>query len=180
MKSLLQNLVMLMLVAILASFSCKSPPVVARADTVRINTVTVVPHDTTVYLTDSAGLSALLYCDSIGKVRIRQIQEYYAGQWIKPKIVIRDNYLTAICKIDSAAVVTRWNETNTTSTIGATTVQVKEVNFVTGFQWFNIWGFRILIIAGVLVGLFYTVKSSTWCAVLINTGSKLVMRLFKK
>lgn len=169
------------LLFLLCLYACKCPPQIASSDTVRNSNIQIIPHDTTVYLNDSARLRALLYCDSIGQVKIRQIQDYYAGQWIKPKVVIRDNYLNVDCKIDSAAIVVRWNERHeTTSNIIHTVTVPPAVNYVTGFQWFQIWLARILLAAGAIVGIYYILKSTTWWTALILWLGKLIANLFKK
>lgn len=98
-------------------------------------------HDTTVYITDSAGITAVLECDTAGIVRIKAIKDHYTGQFVKPTIIIRDNVLETKCIIDSGAVASRWLERNFTSF----RVIVQKENYLTSFQHFLIWLGPILL-----------------------------------
>jgi hypothetical protein len=102
----------------------------------------ILYRDSTIYITDSAGITALLECDSLGKVRIKQIKDFYAGQFVKPSIVIRDNWLKADCKIDSGRVYFTWKETHVKEV--KTKVFVKITNKLTGLQNFLCWSGGIL------------------------------------
>lgn len=68
--------------------------------------------DTTIFISDEASIQALLECDSLGNVRMRQITQLMAGQYVKPSVVIKDRWLTAKCIIDSARVYVAWKETH--------------------------------------------------------------------
>jgi hypothetical protein len=85
------------------------PPIIK--DSVSTQYVETV-HDSVIYLKDEASLQALLECDSLGNVRMRQIQSFVAGQFVKPSIIIKDNYITAKCTIDSAGVYIHWKDTH--------------------------------------------------------------------
>lgn len=98
-------------------------------------------HDTTIYINDSAGITAVLECDTAGIVRIKAIKDHYSGQLIKPTVIIRDNILQAKCVIDSGAVASRWLERNFTSV----RVVVQRENYLTSFQSFLIWLGPILL-----------------------------------
>lgn len=58
---------------------------------------------------DSAMIRALLACDSTGNVYIAKIEALQAGLSVKPKVEVRDNYIYLQCKVDSAAVWTKWS-----------------------------------------------------------------------
>jgi hypothetical protein len=54
---------------------------------------------------DRSLVKALLECDSIGQVRIRQLLEYHAGNKLKPpQLSLNDNVLTAISETDSLLI----------------------------------------------------------------------------
>jgi hypothetical protein len=150
-----------LLAAILFLCSCKTQAPLARTDTVRQVVIKEVLHDTTVYLTDSAGFRALLECDSLGKIRVKQIQDFYSGQFVRPKIVVKDNYVNVGCVIDSGAVYIAWKERNVSESLKTSQTIVQKVNYITGFQWAQIWAGRLLIVlvliyAGVKVLRRYT------------------------
>jgi len=139
-------LLIITLVILVTSCSKNHVPTVARADTVIRTVIEEKVRDTTIYLNDSSGITALLECDSLGRVRIKQITDYYAGQFVKPKIVIKDNYLQADCTIDSAKVYVSWKEKHVTSTTSTSQTVIVKENYLTGWQWFQLWTGKILII----------------------------------
>ena len=108
----------------------KFPPVIK--DSISTQYVETV-RDTVVYLKDEASLQALLECDSLGNVRIRQIQNFIAGQYIKPSIVIKDNYITAKCTIDSGAVYIHWKNIH----IKESKIQVRSYPVEKKLGWFK-------------------------------------------
>ena len=183
MKKQPTDLVIIALGAILlflCLYACKPIPVISRSDTVTKTIVKEVLRDTTIYISDSAGFRALLECDSLGAIRVKQIEQYYAGQFVKPKIIIKDNFVNVTCKIDSAKVAISWNERHTVHSEVINTVVVEKINYVTGFQWFQIWTCRVLLAAGALVGLYFALAKSTWWATLISWATGLVTKLWKK
>lgn len=149
MKDRIINTALVILAAcvlFLCAVGCKVQAPIARADTVTKTVIQEVIKDTTVYITDSAGFRAALECDSLGQVRIRQIEQYYAGQFVKPKVIVKDNWLKVDCKIDSGAVYVAWKQRTETTEQKVTTVKVPPpVNYVTGWQWAQIWAGRLLI-----------------------------------
>jgi hypothetical protein len=140
---------------------CKTQAPIARTDTVTKTVIQELVKDTTIYLTDSAGFRALLECDSLGQVRVKQIQDYYAGQFIKPKVVIKDNYVTLDCKIDSAGVYVYWKERHESKEQTITTVNVVKENYVTGFQWAQIWAGRVFVLLLLLYVAYRVLKRYT-------------------
>lgn len=177
-----QDIFIILLAAILLFLcmqACK-PVQVASSDTVVKYITKIEKHDSAVYLTDSAGFLSLLECDSLGMVRIKQIEQFYAGQFIQPKVIIKDNYLKVDCKIDSAKIAWGWNETHTVETKVINTVTVQRVNYVNGMQWFWIWWGRFLTIAGALVAIYFILKNTTWWVTLISWLTGLITKLFKK
>lgn len=98
---------------------------------------------------DEAVLQAYLECDSNGKVLLKQLLAYEAGERLKPpKIVIRDNVLKAEAKTDSMAVYLalkdRYFERN--AGMEREVVRRVEVNVLTGWQKFRIGIGNVILI----------------------------------
>lgn len=92
-----------------------------------------------VYVTDSSGLRALLECDSLGNVRVKEIEDYYAGRLIeKPKIEIRDKYIYVKCEIDSGAVMVKLLE-KYIKQVRVVVIQKPPVMKMNGVQTFLAW-----------------------------------------
>lgn len=86
---------------------------------------------------DSSMLRALVECDSLGQVRMRELLEYHAGERVRPpKVTIRDNVLTASAEVDSISVYMTLKDRyeshrGVTETI---VTQIVEVNRLTWWQ----------------------------------------------
>ncbi|MDD2965444.1 MAG: hypothetical protein PHU33_15985 [Bacteroidales bacterium] len=102
-------------------------------------------RDTTVYLTDSASLQALIRCDSTGKAYLARIEAMQLGRVVKPAVSIENSVLTVDCKVDSAAVYLAWHErfeqvnTDTASFIN----KQLPVNYFTPWQKAQMWAGRV-------------------------------------
>lgn len=72
---------------------------------------------------DSASLKALVACDSLGNVYIRQIAALQMGHNVKPSIEIRDNYIYLKCEVDSLAVYNKWLRFYDATSDTASTIQ---------------------------------------------------------
>lgn len=84
---------------------CRVQKPVVTEQTTDVTVLTEVQWDTVVYTApDSSSIKALLACDEQNQVYIKKIIEFEAGKSSKPGIVIKDNVLTADCKVDSIAV----------------------------------------------------------------------------
>jgi hypothetical protein len=154
--------VFLTCILFLCAVGCKVQAPIASTDTVTKTVIQEVLRDTTIYIVDSAGFRAALECDSMGQVRIRQIQDYYAGQFVKPKVIVKDNWLRVDCRIDSGAVYVAWKQRTETTEQSVTTVKVPPpVNYVTGWQWAQIWAGRLLIALVVIYVGFKVLKRYT-------------------
>lgn len=120
-------------ISILASIlllvsSCVRPPQLPD----RQETTVIVERvkDTTIYVSDSASIQALIECDSLGRAFIREIEQITSGKIIKHPVITIDqkpgkqgdivlpprSVLIAKCIIDSAAVYLSWKERDTTTT----------------------------------------------------------------
>lgn len=97
----------ILLFSLLAFSGCKTQQ--PAASTIETHYVELVRDSTVVIPPDSAWLKALLECDSTGKVYLRQLLDYRSGEHVKPPAVrVRNNELTASCKVDSFGVFFAW------------------------------------------------------------------------
>ena len=151
----------IILLFILVVSSCKTIVPTASVTTITKDSIVYIPKDTTVYLTDSAGFRALLECDSLGEIRIKQIKDYYAGQFVKPKIIIKDNYVSVDCKVDSAKIYVAWKEKHEIITTSSVTVKVDRQNYLTGWQWFQVWCGRVAMVVIGVVLIIFIIKTYT-------------------
>lgn len=136
-----------LLLALFCLGSCTRSIPVASSDTIVRTVIRDRVKDTTIYLTDSAALYAWLECDSLGQARIKEVEQYYQGRVVQvPKVIIRNNWLKADCRIDSAAVYVAMKLSDTTRTEKIETVQVVKENYVTPWQWAQIWAGRLLML----------------------------------
>lgn len=101
------------IIAILILASCRA----ASLPSAEIRTVVSERwKDTTLYVTDSAAIEALVACDSAGQAYIREIARLKSGNKIQPpRVIIRNNVLTATQEIDSLAIYIAWREKDSAS-----------------------------------------------------------------
>ncbi len=93
----------LLLLVLLTSYSCKTRKVETITET-KIEYREVV-RDTTVFVpADKATIKALLECDSLGNVYMKQIQTLQGKTSANANIIIKDNYITAECNCDSLSI----------------------------------------------------------------------------
>lgn len=103
------------LLVVLITTSCRTPrhtvqPVLPSA-TSSSSTNTIITGGTQQQgytKPDSASIKALMACDSLGNVYIRQIASLQMGLNVKPSVTVKDNYVYLQCKIDSMAVFNKW------------------------------------------------------------------------
>lgn len=91
---------------------------------------------------DSSTLKALLECDSLGQVRMRELLEYKAGERTQPpQVIIHDNVLTASSKVDSVAIYLTLKDTYEKHVRENESIRIeiieKEVNRLTWWQ--SLW-----------------------------------------
>ncbi|NJN27154.1 MAG: hypothetical protein HC819_14840 [Cyclobacteriaceae bacterium] len=158
---MLQKTIILALILIAAA-SCKPFKIPDRVET----DITIVEtlRDTTVYLTDSASIRALVVCDSLGQVQIKEIQSLRSGKHIKPpdikiiRISPVQSIIESTCKIDSQAVYLKIKdrEINNMTTVTKTIIKKRPW---TAWQKAQLWFGRLsfvglIIYLGFVTGLF--------------------------
>lgn len=101
------------------------PPEIIQKDS-SFSEVTTVVKDTTIYepADTSAWVKALLECDSLGQIRIIELQNQL-GKKSKIKTELKNNTFKSTCIVDSSAVYFTWKELHEKSgAIKETTVKV--------------------------------------------------------
>jgi len=147
---------------LISALSCKSIKIPDRVET----DITIVEtlRDTTVYLTDSASIRALVECDSLGQVKIKEIQSLKSGKHLKPpdikiiRVSPKQSVIEATCQVDSLAIflILKDREKTSVTTITKTIITKKPWS---NWQKIQLWFGRIsflalLIYLGFVTGLF--------------------------
>lgn len=148
-KIFLSALILIMLSSCVTREKCDRmfpPQVTVKHDSI----VTQIKHDSVIRMPgDSAWLKALIECQN-GKPVITTIanNQQTGSNSLKPQIsyIYKDNWLKVDCKVDSQKVYLTWTEKHVMVSNEKTVVHETKVNYITGWQWFQIWGFRILVI----------------------------------
>jgi len=121
---------------------------------VRFDTIEKL-RDTIIHIpADSSLIEALFECDSLRQVQLKSITAIKPGKNIKPSISMEGNKATFKCEVDSLEVVLTWIEKHLSQykyvfdshSNDVTTAVENRVNYVTGWQWFQIWVGRIVLI----------------------------------
>lgn len=151
----------LLLLVLLTSYSCKT----RKVETI---TKTVVEYrevvrDSTVFIpADRATVSALLECDSLGNVYMKQIRTLQGKTSANANIVIRDNYITAECECDSVSIYLTMKDRYYSSDSSTFKTELKYVE--KSLNWFQklLQGLGIaligIIIAASLFAIFYFLR----------------------
>ncbi len=138
----------------------KFPPVQSVNDSSSVTTSeSVQEKDSITYLpADSSWLKALLECNAQGQVVMKELQEYKAGKNAGvPQVKLKNNVLTATCKIDSLAVFSHYSNHFKKEVVYRDREVKKEVrvNYLTALQEAEIKGFYIasflLLVLGSLI-----------------------------
>jgi hypothetical protein len=161
-----------------------------QKDSVRTEVKTEVIEkvkDTVIYIPgDSSLIEALLECDSLRNVQLKSIVTIEPGKTIKPTVSLKNNVASFQCKVDSAAIAVLYIERFLSRDSSAynyhsnnvLTVIEKRVNYVTGWQWFQIWFGRIVLIILLIYGGYKFLSSKfstpknlfTWVRSLLSKG----------
>lgn len=104
MKKLLIILFTLMLVGCATQKHISSTETFHKKDTVTVEKIEYVEKEIIKSVPDSASMQALLECDSLGQVYIKQLLDYQSGKYIKPKIKLVDNIIKVEAKVDSMSI----------------------------------------------------------------------------
>ena len=91
---------------------------------------------------DSSLIRAVLECDSLGQVHIKELTDFKNGQRLRPPdLSIKDNILTATSYLDSLSIYLTLRDRYTDAYHDKGTVQIVEVNRLTWWQkmWVG-WG----------------------------------------
>lgn len=153
MKNIFIWVGLILMVGMFSGCRVKPPQVVASFEVFH-DTVERV-RDTVIFMpADSAWLTALLECDSLGQIRVKEIRDYYAGLHVAPPYVRVDgNVLTAGVRVDSVAVFLKLKDRYYRASETKYLEKQVRVNFITGWQNFQMWVGRILLGLGVLYGV---------------------------
>lgn len=152
----LKALCCFVLFAILASCGSSKPPIVTEKETIK--TITETVRDTIFKIEkDSSYYNALLECQN-GKVVIKQVVSAESGRTLKsPKVRVENNQLLVDCEARAQELLAHYLDTKEivvqTNTV---TVEVNKLNF---WQKQQIYLFRIIVIAGLLIGIGFYIKS---------------------
>lgn len=155
---------LLILIALAMTVSCR--PVRLQDTTESETIIRERDRDTTIYLTDSSSVIALLECDSLGNVLMAELIEAKAGRHLSVPVVEttghnkpdpggpRQTILKIGCEVDSAAVYLSWKERDTSrsvvKTIHQPPIEIKRP--WNAWQRSQLWAGRIaLIMFGVII-----------------------------
>ena len=165
MKNLILILLILSVTSCITKEKCSKyyPPTIIKTDSVKVTMIEHIRDTVFEISSDNSSLRALLECDSLGQVRIKQLISYQLGQRTGvPAVKVQNNILTADCKCDSvkihALLKDREKIIYNRSTL-TTTPPAIEVKFIPGWMWF--FGITGMISWGgiLLVGIFLFIKS---------------------
>jgi hypothetical protein len=119
-------------------------------------------RDTTLYTkTDTGLVIAMLKCDSLGNVYVSRIIALEGVLDSQPPFLdITDNILKVAMPVDSIAVYAKLKDRYTTTSKSELKTIVKEVNVLTGFQCFQIWLGRFLLVLLLLAIIYVVLKFS--------------------
>lgn len=150
------------LVLIILASGCHRPPQAAVKDSVRTVTVRETIHDTTILIEqDSSWIQYYIDCQE-GKAKLTELLSYRPGENIRPpQVIIKDRILTAKCNVDSFAVYAAFKSRDTTTTTTTSQVIVKQVNYLTGWQWVQVYAGRLLLALVLLYVGYLIVKRYT-------------------
>lgn len=137
-------------------FSC-SPRISPSYNRLLQDSVLIVNsyRDTNIIIpSDSSHVEALLDCDSLGKIRIKEIRRLNNGKNIQPsRIAIKDNVLSVTTVVDSFLVYAKLKDRyeKVLSRSSESEVVVKDVNRLHGWQ-------KLLMSLGVLLIIILAIK----------------------
>lgn len=149
----------LLLIALFILGGCRTvEKVIVRNDTIRSTVIRERLRDTIItVMGDSSAVSYLIECQNDKAKLVELISTSMGARTAPPKVEIKDRILTAKCNVDSMAIYMSWKERDTTKVTSITVAPepIRE-NYLTGWQWFQVWTGRILAAVAVLfVGIWW-------------------------
>ena len=146
------------LILIMAAFltSCgtvKYVPVEKITET--ITEIVEVIRDTTIYVSsDKATVNALLECDSLGSVMIKDIAVLQGKLNAKTSIIIKDNVITAECECDSIAIYAQLKDRYKTTTTSTSETKIQPVEIKEKKGGIKNWHVILMCIGAAVIGYF--------------------------
>lgn len=119
---------------------CKTVAPVTRNDSVQRIVIRETIHDTAIVIqSDSSAIKWLVKCQG-DKAQLMELLSYQPGHNVRPPTVtLKGNVLTANCKVDSQLVYNRLKVRDTTQFLSVSKVVVDRVNYLTPWQWAQVW-----------------------------------------
>ncbi len=122
MKKLIITLIPLALLS-----ACRTQKTAERIVETRTELKEIV-RDTTIYVpADSAQAIALLQCDSMGNVLIKQLTELQGKQRAKASLQLKNNAIIADCHCDSTAIYAKLHDRYEKTTASTNETQIKYI-----------------------------------------------------
>lgn len=121
---------------------CPTRKIITTAEIQRDSiTIKEVIRDTIVQIRqDSSAIEMLLECDSVGKVRMKELISYRSGDRTPPpKVIIRENILYAESKVDSMNVYLSMKDRYTEAVVAKKEIIVQQVNVLSWWQTLWVW-----------------------------------------
>ncbi|MEI6062054.1 MAG: hypothetical protein WCR72_15235 [Bacteroidota bacterium] len=131
----------------------KFPTVQAVNDSTSSSTnETVQDKDSVSWLpADSSWLKALLECNKQGQVVMKELTEYKSGKYAQvPQVTIKDNMITAKCRVDSLAVFNHYSNRIKTE-VQYRDRKVTDTKYINQLTPFQIWQIRCFWIESVII-----------------------------
>lgn len=132
-------------------------PSIIEKTIVKDSIVEIIRDSIVIQPADSSWLKALLVCDSLGNIHFQELLDYRSGKNITPpKVIIKDNVITAISSMDSVNIFLKMKDRYHFSRQENIKIEkeIVEVNKLTKLQSFwivlgRIFGFIMLLILGI-------------------------------
>ncbi len=151
-----QAVIVIAIALLIIGCTAKKPVVELRTET---HYIELVRDSTIIIPADSAWLEALLECDSLGNVYMKQLLGAQSGKHVQPPAIqLHSNVLTTTSRVDSFGVFYSWVEKYGLGT-REIPVYVEELIEVPVRGW--IWWVGITtVIAGTALGVGYAARKS--------------------
>jgi len=117
-------------------------------------------RDTVFYTKADTGMViAMLKCDSLGNVYVSRIIALEGALDSQvPTIDISDNILKVVMPVDSTAIYAKLKDRYKSTTKLEAITTIKEINILSGWQWFQIWLGRVLSLLFLVCVVYLIIK----------------------